>query len=562
MERIGRRYRTNRAAKDYDAIVVGSGIGGLACAALLSKLGRKVCVLEQHYTAGGFTHSYEREGYEWDVGVHYIGETHKPHSQMRRLFDVISDGQLQWAPMDPCYDRIIINGRTYDFVAGKQNFAAELKKHFPAESEAIDRYVELVGKVARAVPRFFTGQALPPRLARAYNATLRDRLVPDETLRSTREVLESLTQDQELIGVLTGQWGDYGLPPAQASFLMHAVLVKHYLAGGNYPVGGSWKMAATILPVIRAGGGEVFTYAKVKEILVEDGRAAGVVMDNGDQLRAPQVISSVGARLTFGQLLPEAQRRAHGYEEKLTHVRASFSSLTLFLGFKGSAAELKLPKTNLWIYPSPDHEANLARYMQDPAAPFPLVYVSFPSAKDPEWDSHYPGKSTVQVITGARYDWFERWRGTTWQQRGDEYEAFKQKLTDRLLAELYKQMPQLQGRLDFGELATPLSTEWFHLYDRGEIYGLDHDSQRFRQTWLHPVTPVKGLYLTGQDVVTAGVGGALMGGVLTTAALLGLRESRRLWKLIEGWKPRSDVAPVGGALAPTVAAKAAPTVEL
>jgi all-trans-retinol 13,14-reductase len=270
----------------------------------------------------------------------------------------------------------------------------------------------------------------------------------------------------------------------------------------------------------------------------------GVVMDSGDVIRAKQVISSVGARLTFGQLLPDAERARHGYEEKLSQVRASFSSLTLFLGFKGSAKELGLPKTNLWIYPSPDHDGNLARYMKDPSAPFPLVYVSFPSAKDPEWDQHYPGKSTVQVITGARYDWFAQWRGTTWQQRGGDYEDFKERLTQRLLAELYKQMPQLEGRLDFAELATPLSTEWFHLYDRGEIYGLDHDVQRFRQRWLHPATPVKGLYLTGQDVVTAGVGGALMGGVMTTSALLGL-ESRKLWKLIEDWKaPEVAPAPV------------------
>jgi all-trans-retinol 13,14-reductase len=100
MKRTGRRYRTGRADDHYDAIVIGSGIGGLCNAALLSKLGKKVCVLEQHYTAGGFTHSYEREGFEWDVGVHYIGEMQKP-TMLKRLFDVISDGQLQWADDGP-----------------------------------------------------------------------------------------------------------------------------------------------------------------------------------------------------------------------------------------------------------------------------------------------------------------------------------------------------------------------------------------------------------------------------------------------------------------------------
>lgn len=318
---------------------------------------------------------------------------------------------------------------------------------------------------------------------------------------------------------------------------MHASLAKHYFAGGNVPVGGSWKIAATIAPVIRAAGGEVYTYAKVKQILVEGGRAVGVVMENGDELRAPKVMSAVGARLTFGTLLPEAKRQRHGYAEKLETVRASAATMTLFLGFTGSARELNLPKTNLWVYPSADHEGNLARFRADPGEPLPLTYISFPSAKDPEWDVHYPGKSTVQVITVAPYEWFEKWRGTTWQQRGGEYETLKQQYTDRMLAELYRQMPQLQGKLAFGELATPLSTEWFHLYDRGEIYGLDHDAQRFRQTWLHPVTPVKGLYLTGQDVVTAGVGGALYAGVLSTAALLGMRGQGKLWKLIEGWKP-------------------------
>ena len=539
MERIGRRYRTGRADERYDVIVIGSGIGGLTNAALLSKLGKKVCVLEQHYTAGGFTHSYERNGYEWDVGVHYIGETERPNSELRRMFDVVSDGQLKWAPMDRVYDRIIIGGRAYDFVAGVDNFKAELKKHFPEEAQAIDRYVDLVYKVARSVRRFFFAQAMPPGFARVYNR-IRRWLVPKETLMNVRDVLESLTKNQELIGVLTGQWGDYGMVPQEATFMMHATVAKHYFGGGNYPVGGSWKMAETILPVIRASGGEVFTYARVKEILIENDRATGVVLENGDRIRARRVVSSVGARLTFEQLLPEAQRLEHGYEKKLRKVKPSGSTLTMFLGFKGSARDLKLPKTNLWIYPTADHELNVQKF-KNPDNDFPMIYISFPSAKDPEWDRHYPNKSTVQVITMAPYAWFEQWRGSTWNQRGGDYDSFKDRLAKRLLTELYKQMPQLEGALDFYELATPLSTEWFHLYDRGEIYGLEHDAQRFRQDWLHPITPVKGLYLTGQDVVTAGVGGALMGGVLTTSAMLG-RQSWKLWKMLKEWKPTPAAA--------------------
>ena len=93
----------------------------------------------------------------------------------------------------------------------------------------------------------------------------------------------------------------------------------------------------------------------------------------------------------------------------------------------------------------------------------------------------------------------------------------------------------------YAELSTPLSTRWFEQSSRGEIYGLDHDVQRFNQDWLHPVTPVKGLYLTGQDVVSAGVGGALMGGFLTTSAMLG-RDAMKLMRLVKEWRPRTGKA--------------------
>lgn len=545
MKRIGRRYRTGRAEQHYDVIVIGSGIGGLTNAALLSKLGKKVCVLEQHYTAGGYTHSYEREGYEWDVGVHYIGEVHKPHSPLRRVFDVISDGKLEWAPMDEVYDRIIIGDRRYDFRAGRENFIADMIGHFPQEEEAIRAYVDLIYKTARAATPFFAGQAMPPLLAKAYNKTRRF-LVPRECLMTTRSVLESLTRNQELIAVLTGQWGDYGLVPAESTFFMHAMVAKHYFAGGNYPVGGSWKMAETIVPVIRAGGGEVFTYARVQEIIVENNKAIGVLMENGDRLLAANIVSNTGARITFEKLLPEAVRQKHRYEKKLKTVKPSSAHVCLYVGCKGSAKELGIPKTNLWIYPTPHHEQNIQNYLNDPQTGSPLLYISFPSAKDPSWDQHYPGKSTVEVVTLGRYEDYTKWRGTTWNQRGEGYEEHKQKMTGHLLEELYKQMPQLRGKVDYAELSTPLSTEWFQLNDKGEIYGLDHDPDRFQQDWLHPVTPVKNLYMTGQDVVTCGIGGALMGGVLTTSAMLGL-QANKLQKLLKTWQPEQ---PAEGIAAP------------
>jgi all-trans-retinol 13,14-reductase len=542
VKRTGYRYRTERAADRYDSIVVGSGIGGLVCAALQAKLGRKVCVLEQHYTAGGFTHSYERKGFEWDVGVHYVGVLHKPNGTLRRIFDVVSDGRLQWAPMDPVYDRIIIGGRTVDFVAGRDNLAASLKAHFPQEARAIDAYLALVDRVARSAPKFFAAQAMPPLLAKAYRA-VRPMMVPKECFQTARQVLEGLTRNQELIAFLTGQWGDYGMVPSEASFMIHASVARHYFGGGSYPVGGSWRIADSIIPTIRAAGGEVFTYAKVAQVLVEEGRATGVVMANGDRLHADTVVSDAGALITFGQLLPEAERVRLGYVARLARVKASGAHLCLYAGFRGSAAELGLPRTNLWIYPSIDHEGNVARFVADLDAPFPMLYISFPSAKDPEWDEHHPGKSTVEVLTVGPWEPFAKWEGTTWGKRGADYEALKDRLQLRLLDALFAQLPQLRDALEYAELSTPLSTRWFAQNPHGEIYGLDHDVQRFRQDWLHPCTPVKGLYLTGQDVVSAGVGGALMGGFMTTSAMLG-GDATKLMRLLKEWRP-AEGAPAG-----------------
>jgi len=275
--RIGTRYRANRLKGPYDAIVIGSGIGGLTTAACLAKAGKKVLVLEQHYTAGGYTHSYARNGYEWDVGVHYIGDMGSPHTLGRRLFDYITDGKLEWAPMDENYDRFFLGERVVNLRAGKEGLRLSLLDAFPDEQEAIDQYVKLLGKVADGMQWYTLSKLAPGILSPVINKGL-DVALPDCFNKTTWEVLSELTDNQELIGAITGQWGDCGVTPMQSSFMVHALIAKHYLYGGFYPVGGASEIAKTIIPVIQQPGGEVFTYADVTDILVEKGRATGVRM--------------------------------------------------------------------------------------------------------------------------------------------------------------------------------------------------------------------------------------------------------------------------------------------
>jgi all-trans-retinol 13,14-reductase len=533
--RIGHRYRPSRLKGPYDALVIGSGIGGLTTAALLAELGQRVAVLEQHYTAGGATHSYERAGYEWDVGVHYLGDM-GAKTTVRRMMDFLTQGKLDWAPMDAHYDRFFIGDNVYDAVAGREAFRDNLVGYFPREARAIDRYLELLSEVSRGMRTFTLDRTLPPWAAAVAGPWLRSRL-PASFDRTTWEVLSELTDDPELIAVLTGQWGDMGLPPKRSSFVIQALIARHYLHGGFYPVGGAWRIADTIIPRIQSAGGEVFTYARVSEILLRPGRVRsvrGVRMADGHEIDCNCVISDAGAINTFARLLPERARREHGYDALLPTVKPSIGHLGVYIGLKATAGELGLPKTNYWIYPNNDYDGTLAKFEGDPTGPFPVVYLSFPSAKDPDFERRHPGKATIEIVAPAPYEIFAPWAGKTWGKRGDDYEALKQAYGERLLEHLYDKLPQIRGRVDYWEVSTPLSMQWFCGWERGELYGLDHDPQRMRQRWLRPKTRVPGLWLTGQDIMSCGVSGAMMGGLASATAVAGARRMMPVMKQIFG----------------------------
>jgi len=514
-------YKQAKLAETWDVIVIGSGIGGLTAAVLLAThADKRVLVLERHYAAGGFTHTFHRPGYEWDVGLHYIGKMQDENSAERRAFDHLTEGKVRWQPMPEIYDRFIIEGRTFEYAAGLERFREGLGRSFPREIRTIDRYIAAV-QACNRMSGLYDAEKVVPTLVAALVGRLMRAPYMRWARRTTREVLDSFTSNRELIGVLTGQWGDYGLPPAKSSFAVHAKIAGHYFPGGSYPVGGAGVIAAAMVPRIERDGGIVVTSAEVAGILLEGAKATGVRMSDGREFRSGMVLSDAGATNTFERLLPSNLSALDSLRRQLRVLQPSTAHVELYVGLSRSDAALGLQGTNLWVYPSFDHDANVQRSARDIDAPLPGVYLSFPSAKDPDFQRRHPGKSTIEAITMLPYAAFDRWGETRWKRRGDDYDALKERLTARLLAELERQAPSVVGNIAYSEMSTPVTTRHFMNYAHGEIYGIASTPDRFRMRELGARTPIRGLYLTGQDAASLGVVGAMFGGFIGASAAIG-----------------------------------------
>jgi all-trans-retinol 13,14-reductase len=503
----------------YDAIVIGSGMGGLAFASIMAKLRKwRVLVLERHFKIGGFTHTFTRPGgWSWDVGLHYVGEMGEGMTG-RRLFDFITEGRVKWNPLPDVYDVFVYPNLQVRACKGEAQLRSALTGAFPHERSNIEQYFRDLRSATRWANRHFVAMAMPPLLAWMVRAV--NRFTAHLPLEITQQYIERRFSDARLRAVVTSQWADYGLPPGLSAFATHALIASHYLNGAWYPDGGGGEIAKATGATIRAAGGEILPNHEVTRILLEDRRAVGVEVNvnKGKQVtraefRAPVIVSDAGAWNTFTRMVPAC---ALPFRDQLTSPPEGFEVVELFLGLRRDPRELGFEGENHWIFESFDHNEIYAQRNGVLDGRAAMAYLSFPSLKDTRAQRH-----TAEIIAPLSYRSLEAHRREPWRRRGADYESAKNRISRALLELVERHHPGFRDLVEYSELGTPLTFEHFTAAPSGSIYGYPATPEKYRKAWLGPRTLIQNLYLTGTDVTLLGIMGALMGAVVTASCVLG-----------------------------------------
>lgn len=364
--------------------------------------------------------------------------------------------------------------------------------------------------------------------------------------KTALSLVQGLTSNRDLQTVMLYSWGDYGTQPSKTNFLMQSLLNRHFIKfGAHYPVGGASEIAFNIIPVIEKAGGKVLVRANVREILFKGGKTVGVRIGREGKdpidIMAPIVISNAGLYNTFQKLLhPMVASRSY-YHKICTGLKPGNAAMNVFLGLSKNAEELGLRRQSTWAFTDNKIMSDVDSYFERSAteamdSDVPLLFISFPSSKDPEWSNH-PGrkdKATCAIVTLASWEWFKEWDGKPVKKRGDDYDEVKNSIGHRMIEQTCQLFPQLKDCIDFVDIGSPVTNSHYIAQPHGEIYGLDHSSERFDPltvAQLRPKTDIEGLFLTGQDILSCGFTGALWGGLLCAQQVLGRNIMTDLIKL-------------------------------
>jgi all-trans-retinol 13,14-reductase len=533
-------------ATEWDAIVIGSGLGGLTAAAYLAANGRRVLVLEQHYVAGGNAHVFRRKrAFEFDVGVHYIGDCAPGGVIPTVLRGVGLEGKIEFLELDPDgFDTVIYPGLTFRVPKGWDRYRERLVSAFPDDETALHRCLDVFEKLL-AEMRAVQDAGTAPDLA---------QLLPKiPTLmrwggRALSDLFDDCSLGVKARAVILAESGAYAVAPSRTPVAVHAGFLDHYLKGAYYPKGGGQVLPARLIEVLRANGGEVRTRVRVQRILIEDGKAVGVQLKSGEELRAPIVISNADLKRTMLEMVG-AEHVSPQSAARIATYRMALPIFCVYLGLDIDLRE-RMPNTNYWYCGSFDIESIYqACYEGRLPEHFPML-ITTASVKDPQTARIAPpGCSSIEIMTWvpANYDVWSVHEGPAAGEkyhRDQDYRSNKDRLTEVLIDGAEQVLPGIREHIVWKEAATPVTQERYTLSTGGTSYGIEFAVDQVGPNRPAAATEIPGLYLTGASTTFGhGIVGALRGGVATAGAVIG----RDLMREVEGGEVFGDPAKLDAA---------------
>ncbi|MEN6635502.1 MAG: NAD(P)/FAD-dependent oxidoreductase [Clostridiaceae bacterium] len=460
---------------EYDVIIIGAGNGGLASAATLAELGKRVLVFEKHNIPGGCGTSFRRGRFEFEVALHQLSSMGTPEKAgpLREQFRRYGiESEIEWIEIKELFRVNFPDGTGVSIPADRHACEAFLSEQFPEEKDAILRYFETVYAFASESAKFAEASAKstgePGALKKAVMKLLFPKMYPTLArygLLSTQEVLDEFFASPKLQLALSAYWCFMGMPPERFPWSILAKCTNIYMEDKPFYLRGtSMMMNQAIMESIRRMGGEVRLNLGVKKLLLENGKAIGVVDDNGAEYRAKKIISNISPLATYGALLESDEVPATA-REYLKPYTVGISAITCFIGLDCTPEEIGFTTSFTLNYESFDANKDFQDAYKLLPEHDPLVATCY-TVDDPE-----VSPKGTSIITAGTLKY-----GTEWEKLSPEqYYEMKYEAGRRIVARLEAMYPGFTSHIEEMEIATPLTHMRYLNHPGGAIYGYEQD---------------------------------------------------------------------------------------